>query len=362
MEETHSRLSPSHSERWLNCPPSLTLCENTPKPTTTAHASEGKLAHNCAECALNQQQYLPEADKAMMEYAEEYAAYCHSLIPLESRKRWGAEVRVQIPLPDCYGTLDFFSTDGDNLHIVDYKYGQGVFVNAHNNTQLMLYAVGMCEMLGEDLSDSPDVHLHIYQPRLNNIQSCKLTHNELLDWFRSITQKAEQALEGGGTFSAGKHCQFCSVRTTCLARATCYLGLASSALMDGYDISGILGVLPQIKQWANDVEQEAIAQLKERERSIAGWKLIKGQGRRAIVNPAPIIDACEARHIPIDTYQPRSLVGIGELDKLLGKIVTSQLQLHDRAIAINEASPKLARWDDPRPSYKRTAQEDFKDV
>ena len=45
-------------------------------------------------------------------------------------------------VPEGFGTGDCVIVADKALHIIDFKYGQGVLVSAENNPQMMLYALG----------------------------------------------------------------------------------------------------------------------------------------------------------------------------------------------------------------------------
>ena len=65
---------------------------------------------------------------------------------------------------EAFGTADCVVVGGEDLHIIDLKYGQGVLVDARENTQLMLYGLGALSLL-DGIYDIENVSLHIYQPR-----------------------------------------------------------------------------------------------------------------------------------------------------------------------------------------------------
>ena len=54
------------------------------------------------------------------------------------------------------------------LHIIDFKYGRGVLVEAENNPQMMLYALGALHVY-DSLYDITEVAMTVYQPRRENI-------------------------------------------------------------------------------------------------------------------------------------------------------------------------------------------------
>ena len=47
---------------------------------------------------------------------------------------------------DGFGTSDCIIIDNDTIFVIDFKYGTGVKVDALNNTQMMIYALGALEM------------------------------------------------------------------------------------------------------------------------------------------------------------------------------------------------------------------------
>ena len=53
-------------------------------------------------------------------------------------------------------------------HIIDLKYGKGVSVEAEQNTQAMLYALGVIDDLGF-MYEFDTVVIHIYQPRIKKL-------------------------------------------------------------------------------------------------------------------------------------------------------------------------------------------------
>ena len=60
--------------------------------------------------------------------------------------------------------------DRGELHIIDFKYGQGVLVEAEENPQMMLYALGALRLF-DSLYDITEVSMSIYQPRRENVST-----------------------------------------------------------------------------------------------------------------------------------------------------------------------------------------------
>ena len=156
---SHAVLSASAAKRWLNCPPSARLNEQFPN-VSSEFAEEGTAAHEL--CEYKVRKYLHDCmERPQSEYYTEeieqatdvYAEFIISII--EEMKANGAEPLALVEeklnyshiAPSGFGTGDMIVIGKDNqghgfLHIVDYKNGKGIFVDADHNPQMMLYALG----------------------------------------------------------------------------------------------------------------------------------------------------------------------------------------------------------------------------
>lgn len=87
------------------------------------------------------------------------------------------------------------------LHIIDPKYDQGVMVEAEQNPQLMLYALGAVNAFGSAY-DITDVAVTIYQPRHSNVSTWTVSVAELEAWAENVVKPhAVLAAAGGGEFA-----------------------------------------------------------------------------------------------------------------------------------------------------------------
>ena len=98
--------------------------------------------------------------------------------------------------------------------------------DAESNVQLMIYGLGVLDMLGF-LYDINTVELTIVQPRIEHFSTWEISAEDLFSWGKDVFEPgAARALAGEGEFKAGDHCRFCKARVTCRARAEEYLKLA----------------------------------------------------------------------------------------------------------------------------------------
>ena len=109
-----------------------------------------------------------------MEAVEDYAAY--GIEQIETARKEcpdpfiGVELKVSLDerVEGCFGTADLVVVDSRKIHIIDLKLGKGVMVEAEENVQLMIYGLGVLDMLS-CLYDIDMVELTIVQPRLQHL-------------------------------------------------------------------------------------------------------------------------------------------------------------------------------------------------
>ena len=361
----HATLSASSSHRWLNCPPSVRICENY-ADVTTDYALEGTDAHALCEYQLKQSLGIPAEDpienltwyNAEMEgCAAGYAAYVMEL--LEDAKQTCADPVVLIEqrvdfsrwVKDGFGTADCILIADGVLNIVDYKRGKGVRVSAEKNPQMMLYALGSLEIF-DGIYDIESVRMTIYQPRLSNVSVYEMSKAALLEWADTeLTQKAQLAYEGKGEFHSGEWCRFCKAKAECRERAEANLELAKyefaePPLLGDAEIADILGKLDGLTSWADDVKEYALQQAVGGKKW-TGWKLVEGRSNRRYTNEDRV--AAAVKSAGFDPYE-RNVLGITAMQKLLGK--TRFEKLLSPYIEKPQGKPTLVPESDKRPAYE----------
>ena len=367
----HAVLSASSSERWLNCPPSARLCEAY-EDKGSDYAAEGTDAHALAEARLKQALGIPTEDPVenlswynaeMEDCAQGYASYVVEL--LETANQTCSDPVVMIDqrvdfsrwVQEGFGTADCILIADGVLNIVDYKHGKGVEVSAEGNTQLSLYSLGALEIF-DGIYDIDRVCVHIFQPRKSNVVSFMMDKADLYQWADTeLTEKAQLAYEGQGSFSCGEWCRFCKAKAECRERAEANLALAryefqSPALLDDEEIADILGKVDALTAWASDVKEYALQQAISGKEWI-GWKLVEGRSNRKYTSEAAVATTVEGAGF--DPYE-RKVLGVTAMQKMLGK--TRFEELLAPYIEKPQGKPTLVPESDKRPAMN-TAKNDF---
>ena len=367
----HAILSASSSHRWLHCSPSARL-EQEFEDRETEAAAEGTAAHALCEHklrrALKQQSKKPispydceEMDihsdgyvQFVMETITEARQICADpIINIEQRLDFSCYV------PDGFGTGDCVIISDQTLHIIDFKYGRGVLVEAENNPQMMLYALGALHVY-DSLYDIEEVAMTVYQPRRENIGTWTIPVDELKAWAEStLKPKAALAYEGKGEYLPGPWCTFCRAAIKCSARAEEKLRLAQyefakPPLLTDTEIEEILGKLDDLTKWANEIQSYALDAALNHGKEWQGWKLVEGRSNRKFTNENAVAAAAKQAGY-LDIYR-QTLLPITEMEKLMGKQTFSDIL--GSMVFKPPGKPTLVPTSDKRPETN-TAKSDF---
>ncbi len=332
----HALLSASSSKRWLNCTPSARLEEQFAEETgNSVYAEEGTAAHALAEHklkrCLKRRSKRPVSDyqcDEMEECTDGYVAYAMEQVKLARQECKDPVVLIEQRLdysayvPEGFGTGDLLIVADRVLTVVDLKYGKGVAVDAEWNPQMMLYGLGALELFGA-IYDIETVRMAIYQPRLESVSTWEISVSDLMEWVdKELKPRAALAIAGEGEFRSGSWCRFCKAKNTCRARAEEFLRLAqmefkAPALLTDDEVAEVLKVADELARWSADVYAYAQDEAVSKGKKWAGFKLVEGRSCRKYTDEEEAAEAAVAAGYA-DIYK-RSLIGITEMEKLMGK-------------------------------------------
>ena len=335
----HALLSASSSHRWLNCNPSARLEREFADRETTA-AAEGTAAHALAEHKLKRRLKLrserpvsPFDTDEMETCTDDYADFVMEQVTKERRRDPDTQVFIEQRLdfscyvPEGFGTGDCLIVSRGRIHIIDLKYGMGLLVDSEENPQMKLYALAALTQY-EEQYQIKKVKLTIFQPRRENVSTWETSVAKLKKWAtKELVPKAEKAFKGEGEYCPGEWCIFCKAAVKCRARAEDKLRLAQSEfkmppLLTDAEIEDVLAKLPDIKKWADEIQEYALAKALAG-KEWAGFKLVEGRSVRKFTDERAVVKAANAAGYH-DIYK-QSLISITEMEKLMGKAEFSKV-------------------------------------
>lgn len=372
----HAMLSASSSHRWLQCTPSARL-ELEFENASGEAAKEGTAAHELSEHKLKKALHM-KSKRPSSKYAcdemegctDDYVTFIMEQVELARKSCTDPIILIEQRLdfscyvPDGFGTGDCVIISDDKLHIIDFKYGRGVLVNAQDNPQMKLYALGALDIY-DSLYDIKEVSMAIFQPRRENVSTWTLPVEELKKWAeKELKPKAKKAYEGEGEFIPGPWCTFCRASIRCRARAEEKLKLAQlefkmPPLLTDNEIEEILSILPDLTKWAGEINAYATDAAINHGKEWSGFKVVEGRSVRKYKDENAIARKAEASGYK-DIYR-KSLIPLTKMQKLMGKAKFDDIL--GNLIVKPPGKPTLVPISDKRQAIKvMDANNEFTDI
>lgn len=372
----HAILSPSGAHRWLHCTPSARLEQEFENAESVA-AKEGTAAHALCEHklkkALRMRSKRPVSDYDTDEMEECTDAYVDFVIEQYGLAKQNCkdplvliEQRLDFSccVPEGFGTGDCIIIADDKLHIVDFKYGMGILIQAEENPQMKLYALGALELY-DALYDIKDVSMTIFQPRRENVSTWTISVEQLREWAENeLKPKAQMAYNGEGEYLPGEWCNFCRAAIKCRARAEEKLRLAQlefrmPPLLVDAEIEEILTVLPDLVKWANEITAYATDAAVSHGKEWRGFKIVEGRSVRKYRDEEKVAEAAQEAGYT-DIYR-KTLITLTEMQKLMGKKKFDEVL--GSLICKPPGKPTLVPVTDKRPAINITnAGNEFNEI
>lgn len=393
-ERKHSRFAPSSLERILACPRSVLLTDAIGAVgTSSKYAAEGSVAHTVAEAYLRSEQpaavgevveYEGHAilvDDAVHEHGKAYAAYVRALLRENYHGVLFVEETVRLdevvgPDADMYGHLDaavWHPTSGV-LHIIDYKYGAGVRVEPFDNPQLKAYALGAMYSLGIAPGAVRTVKLHVYQPRMNNIEHDTIPAIDLLIWGAEVLAPTITAIlqnDVRNEYTTGDHCRWCPALAHCpaireranrAAQAAFASPDATPRALSTAELADVLDEIDVIEPWLDAAREEAKRRAIEDHDIAPRYKLVEGRSSRVwrgdVTTLPPRLRKLGLKKA--DIFTDPAIRSVAQIETRLKKLKTARLDLFGELWEKKSGAPSLVKETNPRPSVRaETAQDVF---
>jgi hypothetical protein len=350
MKTKHSLISPSNFERRMLCPGSLNAEKDLPQ-TTSIYAEMGTLLHERTALyieLLNTRiaKKLPwhsglfDDDKNAVHEAGDYFNKLKdgedTVVLYEAHEK---KYSLSFIYHNMKGTVDSVlmllntKTNDITLHVIDYKFGKGVVVDAFENYQLLMYTMGALEdvEINSKITGKLRINLHIVQPYIRN-SNWELTDIEQLKFlgYKARERYIEIANDcykpDAPRIVSKKACQFCKAKSTCPALAK---------------------FVPDTKTKLNELSNEQIAAIYDNKDLITMYlksveehiknKLEQGSFMNYTLKPKLSNrkwndDAYDylVENLSEEAFEVSSkLIGITKAEKLLGKEVVNKLTIRE---------------------------------
>lgn len=375
-ERAHALLSASGASRWMNCTPSARLEENVAEGKSSDFAEEGTLAHELAEIGvlfdrqmmklteyrkryhklIQHRLYHPEMDIYVQEYRDYITERYNTMRKIDPNTSIMVEEKINLTqyIPEGFGSNDCIIVCDELIEVIDLKYGKGIKVDADDNSQLKLYALGAMNQVSL-LYEMLDVKLTIVQPRLDHISTWEIEAEDLIKWGNEVVKPlAEKAFKGEGKTCAGDWCQWCKVQARCDALAEQAKKLAQRQFSDDRLLSleelvELRESFGYISKYIKNVDEHLMSVALNGEK-VPGLKLVEGRSVRKWKDEDLVVSKLEEENWAEDVIYTKKVNGITAFEKLMGKPLFGQI-LGD-LVTKPQGKPTLAPESDKRKEYQ----------
>lgn len=433
MADEHALLSASGADGWRRCAARPAAEKLHPAPSSD-YADEGTAAHTLASWVLEKRiagqacaavdfigQEIKvgarsfEVDREMAGHVDTYVDsfmiwsngpgrdrmvevkvnYAHYL-GVPENLAWGTSDGVAVlPHAEALEHGGRLFAAGVELQVHDLKYGRGVRVQANDNAQLRLYALGTLYEY-EMAYEITRVRMVIHQPRLDHTDEEVISVDELRAWADSLKPAARKAIEAAARADNGedladlhlagfmepgeKQCRFCDAKAQCPALAAEIaetvsasapapdvfedLTVKSAEIIHEYrgDVLGTyMDKIPLIEAWMGAVRAEVARRLHAGEdvpSPSGGYMLVEGKmGNRSWTDDKAVIAKLRELKVPEDDIFDKKLISPATADKLF-KATPQRLTALAALITRKPGAPSVA----PRAEGRKPLQQQTLDA
>ena len=387
--EAHARLSASASERWLNCPASVQFVEGlveagtVPADTSSEYADQGTFAHAIlaqvleGEVSLDRIEGLESPDGRFTVDAEMHAAIADAhgyvLRHLRDDDMLFVERRVSYSkwVHEGWGTADAVIVGSDRIEILDFKYGQGVYVPVEDNPQFKLYGLGAAAEF-DMLLDEPlrEVVTHVVQPRRDNMRSHSYEAEELYRWGEDVVAPVAADIYTGRAASdfvpGDAQCRWCPAKAHCPTLSNRVLEKAVEGFepveddtpIDAEELGELLEMSSLVQTWLAGLTERAHSIIEDGG-TVPGWKMVRATSHRVWGDEQKAIGVLRRAGVKANDYYRKKLVTPAQAEKLVGKTKKSLL---GKYINKPPGKPKLVPEDDPAEAIDFNPAKGFGEV
>lgn len=316
---SHAEASPSQLPRIILCPGSRRKVKQHKRPQETVYAEEGTMLHRVVflriQCKYQKYLKSPAVYKDLTNELSVYdlnrdqlSAVCSCMDYLEDVIReieLTSEllyIRLEqetslawLGLPEVEGHSDVVIYSRDRRDVLDWKFGQGIFVSPVANAQAVAYLGGSFNS-AKELAMVDACYTHIVQPRLDNMSCERYTKTALMEFLTDVIKpQVLLSREPDAPVVPGeKQCKFC-VGVTCAERVYMAREFASKVFADYVEgkpakdfvpleeLGDLLEKAKLVEQFIKDLSVEVLSHCLNG-KEYPGYKVVEGRSYRSWVD------------------------------------------------------------------------------
>jgi len=349
----------STAKRVINCPASVKLVQKMPPKPSSEHADRGTLLHNVIaellefdkkpeQCIGAQYKDQVLTQELIDEKIIPALAALDEIDP-DKTMEYMVETRVAFGdfLPGVFGSTDLLGRKDKRAIVLDWKFGDGVFVDAENNPQLMFYAAAAMRTPAAQwvFEGAEEIECIIVQPPA--IRRWVTTPARIKEFEQELLYAVRLSSWPEPPMQEGDHCRWCAAKPICpRMNGAVERALKGKLLeMPAQQIAAQLRQADMIESYITDLRALAFEMLQNGV-DVPGYKLVAKQARRQWVDKAKIEAWADVNGIE-DAYEPAIIKSPAQLEKVLKK---AKIEFPADMVVSVSSGDTLAAESDPRPA------------
>jgi hypothetical protein len=361
----HSKIvGGSTAKRVIGCPGSVALCATMPPKPSSKYADEGTLLHDAIAQVLDKN-VTPESLLGMT-YQDQVLTQelidnkLHGALNLlmevdpNLEMEYAVETKVNFGdfLPDVFGSCDLIgriiNPKIKRAICLDWKFGDGVIVEAEENEQLLFYVAAAMRTpsVSWAFEGIDEIECVIIQPPM--IKRWVTSVGRVKQFEVQLAQAVQKSAKTDAPIMAGDHCRWCAAKPVC-PKMTGAVDRALNTQLESLDASKIgayLGNCDLLEQWITDLRALA-HQMLEADKPVPGWKLVNKRATRSWTDEKEANHWLDGKGLEPDQIYEKKIISPAGAEKLLKK---NKIALPQELVVAVSSGSTLAREDDPRPA------------
>ena len=370
IRPTHSPIGASSMYRWAECPGSVALSEGIVSESS-AYAEEGTEAHELGATWLKGNGKTPECDDdEMLDNVRIYVDHVFSLLDAKCKLYVEHGFDLSEVYPGAYGTNDaaVYNLKTKTLHVIDLKYGAGIYVSAKNNPQLRYYALGALLELQKEGHEIQTVVMTIVQPRCTTIEGAARSETidaiDLMEFAADLVMYAKRTAEPNAPLKAGDHCRFCPAIIKCpevqnvkqlVAKSEFAKTTPAEGSVPPDALAKALKAIPILEALVKRIDAYAYQEARAG-RSVPGYKLVEKRANRKWINETEVSLFLGGLKVgDDDIFEPKKVRTPAQMEKKL----PSHYSMLEKFVTKESSGLVLVPIEDKRPAFKPDAKKEF---
>ena len=348
----------STAKRVISCPGSVALVRKMPPQPSSVHADRGTMLHEAISTILSdgtvRAGMYKHGDQLLTQdlYDEKIVTALASLDEVDPHGDLVYEVETRVGfgdlLPGVFGSTDLVGRLGNRAIVLDWKFGDGVVVEAEENAQLMFYAAAAMrtEVLKWVFDGATEIECVIVQPPM--LKRWVTTPERIAQFERELVRAVKTALQDDAPLAQGEHCRWCAAKPIC-PQMTGAVERAIKQQIVNLDVDTLgqhLHTADLLEGWIKDLRALAFGLL-EKGVNVPGVKIVQKQARRQWVDPKAAAPWLISQGL--DEVFTQELISPAQAEKVLKK---RKMALRDDLVVAVSSGTTLAPVDDPRPAVQ----------